>query len=289
MNEITTWPTPFEDTRLDTLIYRGAPAWIGRQVGTAIGYQRGGKRLVTKVTREWADEFIEGRDFAVLTGDEPQVFKELAGLGPDSVPSRAPSLLILFESGLHMALAKTNKAAGKRLRRFLVDEVLPQLVRDGKYLPARSVEGEEIGEPTIDHRLERERRQARKRELDDRKFRAGSLRKTIGTLRELGLIEAPLAATYEVAASEIALQRNLSVLKPPVEDDWASPTEIGRALGVSAQKVGRVITRLELRGNHPGLAKAIVNKAKGHQRTVVSYLYSPAAVKQIEAELTAGS
>ena len=289
MNEITALPTPFEDTRLDTLLYRGAPAWIGRQVGTVIGYMRGGKRLVTKFTGEWADEFIEGRDFAVLTGDELQVFKELAGLGPDSVPSRAPGLLILFESGLHMALAKTNKAAGKRLRRFLVDEVLPQLVRDGKYLPGRVVEDARVVEPVADHRLERERRLARKLELDDRKFRASSLRKTIGALRELGLIEAPLVATYEVAASEIALQQNLSVLKPPTEDDWASPTAIGQRLGVSAQKVGLAITRLGLRGNHAGLAKAIVNKARGHQRTVVSYLYSPAAVKQIEAELTAGS
>ena len=37
--------------------------------------------------------------------------------------------------GLHLVLAKTNLPIGKRLRRFLVDEVLPQLVRTGRYAP----------------------------------------------------------------------------------------------------------------------------------------------------------
>jgi hypothetical protein len=48
--------------------------------------------------------------------------------------------------------------------------------------------------------------------------------------------------------------------------------------------VGKAITALGLRGAE-GLSRAIVNKAQHSGRTVVSYLYSPEAVAQIEAHL----
>jgi len=49
-----------------------------------------------------------------------------------------------------------------------------------------------------------------------------------------------------------------------------------------------VVTRssdiAEARAMH-GLARALINKARGHDRTVVSHVYSPAAVALIEREL----
>jgi prophage antirepressor-like protein len=285
MTDLVYLITPFEDHRITTVTYRGRPAWIARQLGEAIGYAQQGKRFATRITGAWSDEFIEGRDYLVLAGTELELFKSLLELGTDPVPSRAPSLLLLFESGLHLALAKTSKPVGKRLRRFLVDEVLPQLVRDGAYSPDRAVRDGELVPKDVEARLQREQRLARKLGLDDRKFRAGSLRRTVGTLHALGYVDDEVFASYEVAASEIALEQDLSVLKPGAPDDWLSPTRIGKQFGVSAQKVGRVISRLGLRGNRPGLARAVVNKARGHDRTVITYLYSPAAVSQIEAAL----
>jgi hypothetical protein len=77
-------------------------------------------------------------------------------------------------------------------------------------------------------------------------------------------------------------------LATKVTGDWSeeASTESVPAFAPLFQ-VCRVISQLGLRGNHPGLSKAIVNKAKGHERTVTSYLYSPRAVAQIEAELGA--
>jgi prophage antirepressor-like protein len=40
-------------------------------------------------------------------------------------------MLVCFEPGVYMARTKTNKPAGKRLRRWLVSEVLPQLRETG--------------------------------------------------------------------------------------------------------------------------------------------------------------
>ena len=285
MNDLVYLITSFEEHPITTVTYRGRPAWIARQIGDAIGYAQQGKRFVTRITGAWADEFIEDRDFLVLKDRELELFKSLIELGTDPVPSRAPSLLLLFESGLHLALTKTSKPVGKRLRRFMVDELLPQIVRDGSYSPERAVRDGELVPKETEARLQREDRLARKLDLEDRKFRAGSLRRTVGTLHALGYVDDEVFASYEVVASEIALERDLSVLKPPTDDDWLSPTQIGALLGLSAQKVGRLITRLGLRGNHAGLARSIVNKARGHDRTVITYLYSPAALSRIEAVL----
>jgi hypothetical protein len=134
----------FEGSTLTTLRYQGRPCWIAGEVGTLLGYAQAGKRLATKVTGDWSDEFVEGKDHCVIRGKELEQFRLLIEASTESEPAFTP----LFQ-------------------------------------------------------------------------------------------------------------------------------------------VGRVISQLGLRGNHPGLSKAIVNKAKGHERTVTTYLYSPRAVAQIEAELGA--
>lgn len=296
MNTVIRLTSDFEGKTLTTLTYKDRPAWVARQIGAALGYANLGKRLVNKITSEWSEEFIRDRDYAVLTGEELAAFKAMAAGGPVPVSSRTNrGLLILFESGLHLVLAKTTKPVGRRLRRFLVDQVLPQIVRDGRYDPEREVvDGQVVSVDVsttvlLDPREHRERRLAARLALDDRKFRAVSLQRAVGTLHALGHIDDAIRAAYEVSACEIALGQELSELRPVVEDGWLSPTQIAERLGVSKQKVGRVITGLGLRGNKPGLARAILNKAQGSNRTVVTYLYSPDAVVRIEAVFTGQS
>lgn len=61
---------------------------------------------------------------------------------------------------------------------------------------------------------------------------------------------------------------------------WETPTAIAARLGVSVQRVGRVITALGLRGAD-GLSRPIGNKAAHSARRVTGYLYSPEAVERI--------
>ena len=126
----------FEGKALTQLEIDGRPAWIAREVATALGYVKPG-RLVETLRTRWADELIEGQDYAVLEGERLKVIKELIpGLGM----TFAPTLLVLFEPGLHLTLLKTPMPAGRRLRRFLVAEVLPKLVRglESGWVPSRS-------------------------------------------------------------------------------------------------------------------------------------------------------
>jgi prophage antirepressor-like protein len=287
---ITTITNEFEGCEITTLTYRGKPAWIARQIGEAIGYSQGGKRLATKINGEWADEFIEGHDYVLLTGKELADFKAVFELGTSPVPSHAPQILLMFETGINMVLAKTSKPVGKRLRRFLAEEVLPQVARDGAYFPERQVKDGQFHNrngSAVDPRLAREQRLARQLELEERKFQTKALKELVTTLRATGKYDDDVLATYDVAATETATGKDLAELKPATEH-WSSPTEIAGRLGVTPQRVGITITKLGLRGNIEGLARAVVSKATGHQRTVTSYVYSPRAVQQITDELTGG-
>ena len=280
--ELTCISSNFEGTALTTITYRGRPAWIAREVGAAIGYSQGGKRLATKLTGDWAEEFIEGHDFMLLQGADLTAIRDGWPEGTEPVPLRSNrGALLLFEPGLHLVLAKTNKPVGVRLRRFIVDQVLPQIVRDGRYSPARAVvDGGVVEREPMDPRAQRERRLARRLELEDRKFKVRTLQQTIAGIEDQLSTEAVIS--LRVVACEIALQRDLSELKPAAGDGWTSPSDIAKRLGLSANRVGRAISKLDLRGDIPGMTKAIMNKARHSDRNVVSYLYSPAAVARIE-------
>ena len=56
----------FEGQDVTTITYKGQPCWIANEIGQVSGYADNGGRLVTKITHEWKDEFIEGHDFLYL-------------------------------------------------------------------------------------------------------------------------------------------------------------------------------------------------------------------------------
>ena len=118
----------FDNRTITTLTYRGKPAWIANEVGDALGYAA--RKLVNRITSDWIDEMIDGHDFCIVKGSE---LRDLKKVVPEYGTTYAPSMMLLFESGINMVIAKTNKPAGKRFRRFLVDEVMPQLTRTGSY------------------------------------------------------------------------------------------------------------------------------------------------------------
>ena len=226
MSPLVRLNSDFEGKPLTTLRWKGRPAWVCRQLGAALGYANAGKRLVSKIGGDWSPEFIEGLDYFLVEGDELGVFKELAKDSPVALSSRVNrKLLVLFESGVHLVLAKTTKPIGRRLRRFLVDQVLPQLARDGRYDPDRvSSAGQtvwlSVAPPTVlgDPRLAREQRLARKLEFDDRRFRVATLLRTLDVLTALGRLAADVRADYEVWACELAVGHPLPRLRGAVEE-----------------------------------------------------------------------
>jgi prophage antirepressor-like protein len=130
----TTFLHDFEGDVLVTYTWQGRPCWRARQIGERLGYSHEGKRLPNRILGEWGDEFVPGHDYALLTGDDLSAFNAqilASGLGHGRIGSN--KLCLLFEPGVLLVLAKTHLPVGRRLRRFLVDEVLPQIARTGVY------------------------------------------------------------------------------------------------------------------------------------------------------------
>lgn len=285
----------FDDRRVTTVQYQGKNAWIAREVGAALGYAQAGKRFASRITGEWSREFVDGKDHAVLTGREAALLQQAVGSeGTDAVPLRSNrGVLVLFESGLYLALAKTEKEAGVRFRRFLVDELMPQITRTGRYTPPASAMPEQptlfaiaIPVPANGPILagDRERRLAAQHALRVRKFESESLRETVRVLHHLDHIDETTRAAYEVAAAEIALGHELPDLRPVVAERWHTPTQIAKLAGTSVQAVGLAISRLGLRGAD-GLSRQVMTRASHVEKMVFSWVYSDEAVGRIVAEL----
>lgn len=135
---------PFEGRELAIHMFQGKPVILAKDLGEALGYTPDGFR---GCLRDWSDELIEDVDYKVISGDEKRAFLEPLDVSVKSTLSRAPEIKVLFESGFDLVLIKTEKPAGKSLRRLLVTEVLPKLRRGETIAPsAPSIARPEMGE-----------------------------------------------------------------------------------------------------------------------------------------------
>jgi hypothetical protein len=240
MLEIDTFTRGLEGKPLTTISWQGCPAWVARHVGALLGHAGGGDKLVHKVLGEWNAELQEGHDYLFLDGLPLQV---LRGMGCEALvegpPDDRDSLLLLLPPGLQLVLSKTHGPAEQKLRRLLVDEVLPTIARAEQrqmWRPEAELgvseedaqlwtmpTGPELSlvlQPTLEERREeRAKTQARTQalwlEFSDRRFRVQALYRAIETL---GSSLAPAARiAMEITAAEIATGLDIeSLLDQPV-------------------------------------------------------------------------
>ncbi len=116
----------FEEQQLRVYSFRGRPCWIAQDVGAVLGYTPKGFR---QVLSDWGDEIILGKDVHTLRGADLREFKAMSGASPESGLAKTTQIAILFESGVDLVCLKTDKPMGRKLRRFMVDVVMPKLRR----------------------------------------------------------------------------------------------------------------------------------------------------------------
>ena len=130
----------FQGRSVALLTFKDRPAWVARDIGRAMEYGEDGKWFVTLLSGDWSDDFTPGVDFEKLTDEALRDFNADAARGTDGVPLGRGSLVILYEPGLHKALLLSRQPRARAMRRWLAEEVMPQLARDGRYSPERQVE-----------------------------------------------------------------------------------------------------------------------------------------------------
>lgn len=125
----------FSGTSLAVVMRSGEPFWFARQLADVLEYGRGD--AIHKLISDAPDVFVDGEDIITVVGDE---LRELKGLdvattssGGHKIPSNAPSVTLLSESGVFMVLLKSNQPKALSFARWLTREVLPQIRKTGSY------------------------------------------------------------------------------------------------------------------------------------------------------------
>ncbi len=270
MNPLT---VHFEGSTLTQLEIDGRPAWIAQEVGKALGYTDP-RRFRDSIRTRWSEEFIEGVDVAMLDGERLDTLRRLS---TNPVHSHTRALLVLFESGLHLALVKTPMEAGRRLRRFLVTEVLPKLARQ------QGVLAEDLAVQREERLAERQDAQLAKWAFEARVVKADALRHAVLARRDAGEIDRIELTAWLVYIAELVNGADLPRLRGPIPSEWSTPTQIGLRLGVTAHRVGRVISRLGLRTPTNGWARPRIFERNG--KPLTAWVYSEQAEALIAAEL----
>jgi hypothetical protein len=254
------------------------PCWQAGEIATILGLG-GASELARRLAIDWSADAREGEHWiriGELELDELRFELCERGVIMTSSLAEARSALLLLEPGLALAVERCSESgrssAGHRLLAHVRERVIPDLAALGR--PSGSPLEREVA-AIVRERLELERR----------RWAFGVLDGLCEALEQHGEVDAEVIWAYRVVAAEIALRGELWQLKPTIEHGWLSPKQIARRhLGVSSQRVGQVISLLGLRDSKFH-SKAILNKAAGRDRAVVSHLYSPAAVGLIEREL----
>jgi prophage antirepressor-like protein len=282
----------FEGNRIAVIWYRGKPHWIMGHAALAMGYADA-NALITLVKRNWKDEFIEGHHFVILRGGELSKFKKfIATHRLESISPNTPSLALLTEDGLWLAIEKSETAAGKRYRRFVSEEVMPQVVRDGSYSPDRQVEdGKIIGKGTPAHGIPVQEaapfsERLRGLEAIDRivhtvspRNRSQFVMKAIAGLFPSGRPGRRSAVTALVHADAPA-----ALLEPP-GPGWKAASLLIEEHGCSRKAFAAIVKDLGLKGN-PNMAYVAYGPTRYDARTLVPHTwYSPAAQQLITEEV----
>jgi len=269
----------FEGRALVTCEWSGAPCWFASEIAAVLGLG-GTSELARRLAIDWADSAVEGQHWvrigALELGELIFALRERGVVSPATL-REASSTLLLLAPGVALAVERcspdpTIPSAGRRLLHHLRERVIPDAAAIRR--PSGSA-------------LEREAAViARQRvELERRRWGYESLDSLCDGLEAGGEVDPEVVWAYRVTAAEVALGGQLWQLKPTIEHGWVSPKQVAaRHLGVTTQRVGQVITLLGLRESAVH-SKAVLNKAVGRDRAVVSHLYSPAAVGLIEREL----
>jgi hypothetical protein len=270
----------FEGRALITFDVQRRPCWLAGEVAAILGLG-GASELARRLAIDWAADAREGEHFiriGALELDELRAELRDRGIIMTSALAEARSALLLLEPGLALAVERgagddpQGQGAAWRLLRHVRERVIPDVQALGR--PS--------GSP-----LEREAQAiARERiELERRRWEYDAIESLCDVLADGDQVAPEVVWAYRVVAAEVAIAGDLWQLKPTIEHGWLSPTQIARRhLGVTPQRVGQVISLLGLRDSKVH-SKAVLNKAVGRDRAVVSHLYGPAAVGLIEREL----
>lgn len=266
----------FEGWSLITIACDHRPFWLLSEIAGILGVEDR-TRLLGALAERWMVSCPEGAIVQLGGGDRRELLDKLdrAHVVLEREDQRKP-LTLLGPLAIDELCARFDSAVARRLRAHLRDRVVPEFHAWERATRALEQPILSIDAATI---------AANRLEFERRCFEAAVLERLLDRLEHGKLVDAELLGAHRVVASEIALGGRLDEMQDELAHGWLTPTQIAeRWSGITAMRVGRVIAELGLKGSRAH-SRAYLNKARGHDRTVICHAYSPAAVALIEREL----
>ncbi len=174
------------------------------------------------------------------------------------------------ESGMYALVLGSRLETAKRFKRWVTHEVLPTLRKTGRYDMPTLTAGRTRAEAMLLNAKTRLHRE---------------LMRSIDEIHASTPLAAETVSAAKASITETTFGKALPALKPPTLVEWFTPTQIAEQLGCTANRVGLIVSELGIRGNHEGVARAVLNKASHSDKTVTSYQYSPKAIELIAQRL----
>ncbi len=161
----------------------------------------------------------------------------------------------LTESGVYKLIFKSNKREAERFQDWVTDEVLPQIRKTGSYSNDKSKVDNSLKEKEIEARL----KNARAREANI----------LLKICNNPNLSKEYVQVLQSKAAEMVTGQLILPL--PEVERKTYSATELGKMLGISANKVGSLANKHNLKTEEYG--KLYHDKSKYSNKEVETFRY----------------
>ena len=213
--------------------------------------------------------------------------------------------MLLTESGVVIATTLSRKPAGRRMRRWLADDVMPQIVRDGHFAPNRQVvDGhltanldaiDLVDVPKARALAELRRADAalargnamernavtREREGKMRAHeRAGRARLAAGTISPVEFSEYMVHAAEYVVGGRIERMSGNDPHGP-----WLRARDLSRKWNIPEQTIGKAAKALGFHRNIPGMSREVMGRRENSGGSAVTYEYSVQAQAEIKAHL----
>lgn len=213
----------------------GEPWFVGKDVATALGYAKPRNAIERHVDSEdKKDAPIQG----TLGGTQ--------------------SMTIVNESGLYSLILGSKLDGAKRFKRWVTSEVLPAIRKTGAY----AVDSKAAEIKMRELRVKEMNAQARLLNAETRRLKI--------LQAERGLSQVAIDTAAVKAAEEITGQ-DLGDYLPKTGKTY-SASEVGNALGISANKVGKIANAYGLKTEEYGVF--VMDKSRYSSKEVTSFRYN---------------
>ena len=223
----------------------GDPWFVGKDVATALGYSN---------TKDALAAHVESEDKSIIQRSQ---FPTL------EIPNRG--MTIINESGLYSLILGSKLDGAKRFKRWVTSEVLPAIRKTGAY--ATDSKAAEIKMREL--RVKEMNAQARLLNAETRRL------KILQAERGLSQVAIDTAA---VKAAEEVTGKDLGEYLPKTGRTY-SASEVGNALGISANKVGKIANAYGLKTEEYGVF--VMDKSRYSSKEVTSFRYNEKGKEKI--------